>query len=88
MCDFFGIDHELQKLAIQPYAADCDRRFAGQLARPARQVQLGAFELRLPETPGRTVKDVHACIGQRLHKFAQRLRRLHQPCAVILLFPL
>ncbi|RMM10039.1 hypothetical protein ALQ84_05730 [Pseudomonas caricapapayae] len=86
--DLVGIDHELQELAVQPDTTDGNGRLAGQLARPARQVQVGAFKLRLPETPGRAVEDVHASVSQRLQEFTQRFRCLHQPRSVVLLFPL
>src|SRR5690606_37318666 len=57
--DLVGLDHELQEFAIQADAAHGDGRFARQLAGPAGQVQLGTFELRLPETPRRAMEDIH-----------------------------
>ena len=77
-----------QKVSIKPHAAHGDRRFAGQLAGPARQIQIAAVKFRLPEAAGGTVEDVHAGVGQRIEEISQRLGGVAQARAVILLFPL
>ena len=50
--------------ALQADRADGDRGQAGDLLGPAGEVEIGAFELRLPEAARRGVIDVDAGIGE------------------------
>src|SRR5690606_33634205 len=67
---FIGLDHELQKLAVQADAAHGDGWLACQLTCPASKIEVRTVEFRLPETPGRAMEDIHARRRQRLEKLA------------------
>lgn len=82
------LGYRARKSTVESHRAYRDRRFAGYLLRPACQIKIRPFELRLPETPGGAVEDIHTRIAERCQEAGQIFRRLHKSGVIMAALPL
>ena len=72
---WFAGAQRADEFAGESHRADRDRCGAGEFLGPAREVEVRAFELRLPEAPLRAVERIDPGFGQRLEPAAHLLGR-------------
>ena len=83
-----ALEQRAHHVLVQTDAAHGDRRFPGDLLRPAGEVQIGAFEFRVVETPGAGVKHVYAGRRERQQQALELARRRQHLAGVVTELPL